>query len=73
MGLVMMNRYGQLLHGSADKESTCNPGGTGNTGLIPELGRFPGEEIATPTVFLSGEFLGRGGCPKGHKELDLTE
>ena len=71
MGLVMMNRYGQLLHGSADKESTCNPGGTGNTGLIPELGRFPGEEIATPTVFLSGEFHGQRRLSKGSQRVGL--
>ena len=25
------------------KESTCNAGGAGNTGSIPELGRSPGD------------------------------
>ena len=29
--------------GSMGKESTCNAADTGDTGLIPELGRSPGE------------------------------
>ena len=31
-----------FLDGSAGKESTCNAGDTGDAGLIPESGRFPG-------------------------------
>ena len=34
--------------GSADKESTCN---VGDLGLIPELGRSPGEEKGYPLQF----------------------
>ena len=39
-------------HSSVDKESTCN---AGDPGLIPRLGRSPGDP--TP-VFWPGEFLG---------------
>ena len=35
-------------HGSAGKESTCN---VGDLGLIPELGRCPGEEKGYPLHF----------------------
>ena len=39
--------------GSPGKESTCN---AGDLGLIPELGRSPGEEKRIPTpVFWPGE------------------
>ena len=31
-------------NGSADKQSASNAGGTGETGLIPGLGRSPREE-----------------------------
>ena len=31
-----------FLDGSAFKESACNAGDTGDTGLIPGLGRSPG-------------------------------
>ena len=34
--------------GSADKESTCN---AGDLGLIPELGRFPGEGKGYPLQY----------------------
>ena len=32
----------------SDKESACNAGDTGDTGLIPELGRSPGEGNGNP-------------------------
>ena len=44
-----------ILCGSAGKESTCN---AGDLGLIPGVGRSPGE--------------GKG-SPWGHKESDTTE
>ena len=53
--------------GSAGKESTCN---AGNLGLIPGLGRSPGEGERLPTlVFWSGEFHGLY-SPWGPKEWD---
>ena len=41
--------------GSAGKESACNAGGLG---LIPGLGRSPGEGKATHSSILPGEFPG---------------
>ena len=38
---------------SVVKESACNVGDTGNTGLIPGLGRSPGEEMATHSSILA--------------------
>ena len=40
------------------KESTCNVGDTGDVGLIPGLGRSPGEGEGN-LVFLSGESHGQ--------------
>ena len=57
-------------HGSAGKESTCN---AGDLGLIPGLGRSPGEGKGQPTpVFWPGEFHELY-SPWGRKELDTTE
>ena len=57
--------------GSAGKESACN---AGDLGLIPRLGRSPGEgKVILPTpVFWPGEFHGLF-SPWGPKELDMTE
>ena len=56
--------------GSAGKESSCN---VGDLGLIPGLGRFPGEGKGLPIpVFWPGEFHGLY-IPRGRKELDTTE
>ena len=56
--------------GSAGKESACN---AGEVGLIPELGRSPGEGNGYPTpVFWPGKFHGRY-SPWGRKESDTTE
>ena len=54
--------------GSAGKESTCN---AGDLGLIPGLGRSPGEEKGYPPQY-SGEFHGLY-SPWGYKESDRTE
>ena len=35
------------------------PGSAGDAGLIPGSGRSPGEGMATPSVFLPGEFQGQ--------------
>ena len=42
--------------GSDGKESACN---VGDLGLIPGLGRSPGEGNGKPPVFLPGEFHGQ--------------
>ena len=55
------------------KESACNAGDTGDLGLIPESGRYPGERrVWQPTpVFLHGESHGQeslvGSNPQGHR------
>ena len=56
--------------GSAGKESPCY---VGDLGLIPGLGRSPGEGKGYPTpVFWPGEFHGL--CSSwGHKESDMTQ
>ena len=64
--------------GSADKESSCNAGDTGDMGLIPVLGRSPegGKWQPTP-VFWPGESQGLGNlvgcCLWGRTESDTTE
>ena len=60
---------------SDDKESTCN---TGDLGLIPGLGRFPGEGNGNLIqYFYLGEFHGQrslvGYSPWCQKETDMTE
>ena len=56
--------------GSPGKEPACN---AGDLGLIPVLGRSPGEVERPPTpVFWPGEFHGVYN-PWGRKELDMTE
>ena len=64
--------------GSAGKESSCNAGDTGNSGLIPGSIKSPGRGKWQPTpVFLPGESHGQKSMvscsPKGHKESDMTE
>ena len=51
--------------GSADKESACN---AGDQGLIPGLGRYPGEGKGYPL-----QYCGLENSPWRHKELDMTE
>ena len=56
--------------GSDGKESACN---AGDLGLIPGLGRSPGEGKGYPLqLFWPGEFAGLY-SPWGRKELDTTE
>ena len=55
---------------SAGKEPTCN---VGDLGLIPRLGRSPGEGNDYPTpVFWPGEFHGLRSL-WGRQELDMAE
>ena len=61
--------------GSEVKASASN---TGDLGLIPGLGRSPGERKWQPIlVFLPGESHGQknlvGYSPRGRKESDMTE
>ena len=60
--------------GSAGKESACN---VGDLGLIPGLGRSPGEENDNPLQYSHlGNSMDRGAwrtSPWGHKELDTAE
>ena len=60
------------------KESAYDAGDTGDAGLIPGLGRVPGEEMASHFSILAWETLGTeepGGLysPLGREELDTTE
>ena len=60
------------------KESDCDAGDTGHAGLIPGLGRYPGERRWQPIpVFLPEKSHGQRSLvfcgPKGHKELETTE
>ena len=55
--------------GPAGKESACN---AGDLGLIPGLGRSPGEGKGYPFQFWPGEFHGLY-SPWDCKELDMTQ
>ena len=60
--------------GSDGKESACD---SGDLGLIPGLGRSPGEGTSYLPVFLPGEFHGQkslaGYSLWGHKKSDTTK
>ena len=63
---------------SVGRESTCNAGGTGDEGLIPGLGRSPGEGNDNPFQYSCLENLRDRGAwqayiPWGQKESDMTE
>ena len=49
---VLISGLSRLYHGSDGKESACN---VGDAGLIPGLGRSPGEGIGSP---LQNSYLG---------------
>ena len=58
--------------GSDSKASVYN---AGDLGLIPGLGRFPGEGNGNPLHYscLENPMDGGAWCPWGHKESDTTE
>ena len=56
--------------GSADKESSCN---AGNLGLIPGLGRSPGEGKGYPLQYSGLENSMDCNSPWGHKGSDMTK
>ena len=60
------------------KESGCNAGATGDSGLIPALGRSPGRGHGNPLQYSClenphGQRSLMGYSPWGHKESDTTE
>ena len=60
---------------SVDKESACSAGDTGDAGLIPGLGKFPGEGNGNPLLYscLESPCTEKPGVlysPKGCKQLD---
>ena len=66
----LMLEYG-FPCGSAGKESTCN---AGDLGLIPGLGRSPGEKgKASHSSILAWKIPWTVHSPWGCKELDTTE
>ena len=58
-----------FLHNSVGKESACN---AGDLGLIPGLGRFPGEGKGYPLQY-SGLENFMDYSPWGHQESDMTD
>ena len=62
--------YSSLPGGSASKESTCN---VGNLGLIPELGRSPGERNGYPLQYSDLENSMDCIVHWGNKESETTE
>jgi len=62
--------YKGFLCGSAGKESTCN---VGDLGLIPVLGRPPGEGKDHPLQYSCLENSMDCTSPWGCNELDMTE
>ena len=56
--------------GSTGKESTCK---AGDLGLIPGLGRSPGEGKSYPLQYSGLENSVDCNSPWGHKETDTTE
>ena len=75
---LLLNRYTNISFpgGSVDKESACNGG---DPGLIPGLGRLPGEGTGYPLQYSGLEdSMDRGAwqatyCTQVCKELNTTE
>ena len=73
----MLYRVKGLLRWLNGKESVCNAGKAGDTGLIPGSGGSPGGGQQPTPVILPGESHGQrsleGYSPECYKELDRTE
>ena len=76
-GLISLQskRLSRVPCGSAGKKSVCN---VGHLGLIPGLGRSPGEGYGNPLQYSCLEnphgLRSLVGCsPQGHKESDMTK
>ena len=50
---LLLSNKREFPSGSARKESAYNAGDAGDSGSIPGLGRFPGEEMATHSSILA--------------------
>ena len=62
-GEFCRNFTAQLENGPAGKESACDGGDTGDTGLIPGSGRSPGEGNDNPLQYSCQENpMDRGAC-----------
>ena len=57
---------------SGGKESACDAGNAGDTGLIPGSGRSPGEGIGNPLQYSCLEKPMDRGYSHGVAELDIT-
>ena len=76
-----MTHLTSFLDGSADKESACNAGDTGDVGSIPGSGKSPGEENSNPLqCFCLENPMDRGawqaivhGLPKSQTQLSLWQ
>ena len=68
----------RLLQWLSGKESACNAGATGDMGLIPGLGRYPGGGNGNLLQYAClknthGQRSLVGHSPLSHKESDITE
>ena len=76
MGLILVTLWGMVFpDGSDSKESACN---VGHLGLIPGLGRSPGEGHGNPLQYSClenphGYRSLEGYCPWGRKQSVMTE
>ena len=73
--ILIQEKFGNWSYGGSEgKESTCN---AGDLGLIPGLGRYPGEGHGNPLQYSCLENPHRqrslvGNSPWGHKETRLS-
>ena len=75
---LLIFKQGGLTQWLSGKESTCNAGATGETGLIPEPGRSPGEGSGNPFQYSClenshGQRRWAGYNPWGRKDSDMTK
>ena len=72
-----LNQYQSFLDGTVGKESACNPGDTGDSGLIPGSGRSTGEGNGNLLQYSCWKIHGQRGLvgysPKCCKESDTTK
>ena len=76
--LICSGGYGYLLVLSGDSDGKESSWSMGDLGLIPGLGRSPGEGNGNPLQYsCPGKSHGQqslvGYTPRGHRESDMTE
>ena len=76
--MQLINYSGGFLGGASGKESACNAGDSRDEGLIPELGRSPGDGNGNPLQYYClKNSIDRGAwwaiVHEGDKESDTTE